>query len=60
MPSKMSFMLRIISPGSAGRPTIVCVFPELVAPYAKTVAFRPRRTPGINACGNGTQNIIEL
>ena len=50
MPRKMSFMLRIMRPGSSGTPTIVCVLPLPVAPYAKTVAFRPRSTPGINPC----------
>ena len=34
-------------PGSFSSPTIVCVFPEPVAPYAKTVPFRPFKTPSI-------------
>ena len=34
-------------PGSFSSPTIVCVFPDPVAPYAKTVPFRPFKTPSI-------------
>ena len=37
--------LSTIRPGSTWSPTIVCVFPEPVAPYANTVALIPRRTP---------------
>ena len=45
MPRNTSRRLKIIKPGSPARPTIVCVLPEPVAPYAKTVAFTPESTP---------------
>ncbi len=40
---------RTITPGPAVvLPIIVCVLPAPVAPYAKTVAGQPRRTPSIS------------
>ena len=36
-----------IMPGSRSSPTIVCVLPDPVAPYAKTVPLRPFNTPSI-------------
>lgn len=47
MKAKMSLMLSTMIPGSVGVPTMVCVFPEPVAPYAKTVVFSPSSTPAI-------------
>lgn len=36
---KISFRARTMIPGSEDVPTIVCVLPEPVAPYANTVAL---------------------
>ena len=49
MNRKMSRSDNTIRPGSVASPTIVCVFPEPVAPYANTVALVPRSTPAM--CG---------
>lgn len=47
----MSAMLRIIRPGSAEDPIMVCVFPpEPVAPYAEMVALSSCSKPGIMNC----------
>ena len=44
---KMSANESSIMPGSRSSPTIVCVLPDPVAPYAKTVPLRPFNTPSI-------------
>ena len=49
MKRKTSRRERTMSPGSRVSPTMVCVLPLPVAPYAKTVAFVPRSTPAM--CG---------
>jgi len=48
-PSNTSFKLSTIIPGSAALPTMVCVLPLPVAPYANTVPLCPDNTPGINS-----------
>ena len=49
VPSNTSFKLSTIIPGSAALPTMVCVLPLPVAPYANTVPLCPDNTPGINS-----------
>ena len=39
---------RNVCTGRTWFPTIVCVFPLPVAPYANTVAFVPRNTPAMS------------
>ena len=58
--AKMSFMLSTMSPGSVGVPTMLCVLPEPVAPYAKMVAFRPLSTPGIMTCNHWVDTWLML
>ena len=41
MVSYNSLSARTMQPGCSGVPTIVKVFPAPVAPYAKTVAWKP-------------------
>ena len=49
MHSKSDSIARTITPAPpAVEPTIVCVFPEPVAPYASTVALRPLTTSSIS------------
>ena len=57
MKAKMSLMLSTMIPGSVGVPTMVYVFPDPVAPYAKTVVFSPSNTPAIRPCTEWTSSV---